>query len=429
LASKTAPQLVKEYAIDNLLEVGGETATGIITDLTDNNLGITDYSAEQIIDRAKNNAAQTVAVSGVLTSPSGYKAVKKTLDPYIKKNKEKVKSDINDNPNIPKDEKEQAKQNVDKRVNAINAVPEKYQGEPEIVDAIQNKQELEEKAKEIDPVFQEEIKQQVDEANVAIQGLISQKKAEQEQPISETETTETPTASDVEITAKALEGKIKKEADVIKDGNDLILKHGTPHDFTKFQLEKIGTGEGQQAFGYGLYFTDGSKIAEQYAKKLSEDKTGLVYEVRVKDGLTKEWVEWREPLEQDIEDKLRMQLKTISDSGKRVVLVGPPPMPGYVPSSCLARQELSGLDLLNCNFKLTENTNHYREQALLQFENAKISVILLSKLMCQSGECVTSNAGEFLYGFGGHLSPNGSKWLGRLSEYPEQILHDEVFID
>ena len=45
-------------------------------------------------------------------------------------------------------------------------------------------------------------------------------------------------------------------------GDDLILKHGTPHDFTKFQLEKIGTGEGAQAFGYGLYFTDGSKIAE-----------------------------------------------------------------------------------------------------------------------------------------------------------------------
>ena len=109
---------------------------------------------------------------------------------------------------------------------------------------------------------------------------------------------------DVENTAKALSENIKQEPDVIKDGDDLILRHGTPHDFSKFQLEKIGTGEGKQAFGYGLYFTDGSKIAEQYAKKLSEDKTGLVYEVKIKDGAKKEWVEWREPLEQDVENKL-----------------------------------------------------------------------------------------------------------------------------
>jgi hypothetical protein len=95
-----------------------------------------------------------------------------------------------------------------------------------------------------------------------------------------------------------------KKKEVIRDGNDLILRHGTPHDFDKFQLEKIGTGEGAQAFGYGLYFTDGSRIAEGYAKKLSKDKTGLVYEVRIKNGATKNWAEWREPLDQDVEDKL-----------------------------------------------------------------------------------------------------------------------------
>jgi hypothetical protein len=95
-----------------------------------------------------------------------------------------------------------------------------------------------------------------------------------------------------------------KEQEVVVDGNDLILKHGTPHDFDKFQLEKIGTGEGAQAFGYGLYFTDGSKIAEGYARKLSKDKTGLVYEVRIKNGATKNWSEWRDTLDQDVEDKL-----------------------------------------------------------------------------------------------------------------------------
>ena len=30
--------------------------------------------------------------------------------------------------------------------------------------------------------------------------------------------------------------------------------HGTPHDFKKFLLSGIGTGEGAQVHGYGLYF-------------------------------------------------------------------------------------------------------------------------------------------------------------------------------
>ena len=44
--------------------------------------------------------------------------------------------------------------------------------------------------------------------------------------------------------------------------------HGSPHSFDKFSLDKIGTGEGAQAYGWGLYFTDKKSIAEQYADKL-----------------------------------------------------------------------------------------------------------------------------------------------------------------
>ena len=95
-----------------------------------------------------------------------------------------------------------------------------------------------------------------------------------------------------------------QKSGAIIDGDDLILNHGTPYDFDKFQLEKIGTGEGVQAFGYGLYFTDGSKIAESYAKKLSEDKTGIVYTVRIKNGRTANWAEWRLPIEQEQEAKI-----------------------------------------------------------------------------------------------------------------------------
>jgi len=42
--------------------------------------------------------------------------------------------------------------------------------------------------------------------------------------------------------------------------------HGSPHKFDEFSLEKIGTGEGNQSYGHGLYFTETRGIAEDYAK-------------------------------------------------------------------------------------------------------------------------------------------------------------------
>jgi len=45
--------------------------------------------------------------------------------------------------------------------------------------------------------------------------------------------------------------------------------HGSPYQFDKFTTEKIGTGEGAQAFGWGLYFTDLESIARGYAQNLA----------------------------------------------------------------------------------------------------------------------------------------------------------------
>tara|TARA_R110000803_G_scaffold100268_1_gene168380 strand:+ start:2552 stop:5380 length:2829 start_codon:yes stop_codon:yes gene_type:complete len=45
--------------------------------------------------------------------------------------------------------------------------------------------------------------------------------------------------------------------------------HGTPHKVDKFKMDKIGTGEGVQAYGNGLYFAENPKVAGDYKKKLS----------------------------------------------------------------------------------------------------------------------------------------------------------------
>lgn len=54
--------------------------------------------------------------------------------------------------------------------------------------------------------------------------------------------------------------------------------HGSPHKFDTFSSKNIGTGEGAQAFGHGLYFTSERGIAEHYAGKLGKDVLDIVSE-------------------------------------------------------------------------------------------------------------------------------------------------------
>jgi hypothetical protein len=69
--------------------------------------------------------------------------------------------------------------------------------------------------------------------------------------------------------------KANKEADKLDQQfpsarKQVTAYHGSPHKFDKFTTDKMGTGEGVQAFGWGLYFTDLKSIAQQYARNLSK---------------------------------------------------------------------------------------------------------------------------------------------------------------
>jgi 2'-5' RNA ligase len=48
--------------------------------------------------------------------------------------------------------------------------------------------------------------------------------------------------------------------------------HGSPHIFDQFSLQKIGTGEGAQAYGWGLYFASNKKVAEFYRNQLAHQR-------------------------------------------------------------------------------------------------------------------------------------------------------------
>lgn len=46
--------------------------------------------------------------------------------------------------------------------------------------------------------------------------------------------------------------------------------HGSPHQFEEFSLDSIGTGEGAQAYGHGLYFAENKKVSEDYRASLAK---------------------------------------------------------------------------------------------------------------------------------------------------------------
>lgn len=67
----------------------------------------------------------------------------------------------------------------------------------------------------------------------------------------------------------ALMAQIKKD---LRDADEvlrMVAWHGSPHTFDKFSTEKIGTGEGAQAYGHGLYFAGKEEVADFYRNSLA----------------------------------------------------------------------------------------------------------------------------------------------------------------
>lgn len=55
-----------------------------------------------------------------------------------------------------------------------------------------------------------------------------------------------------------------------------IVWHGSPHKFDKFDSSKIGTGEGAQAYGHGLYFAESDEVAKGYQTTLASPRNRVM---------------------------------------------------------------------------------------------------------------------------------------------------------
>lgn len=73
----------------------------------------------------------------------------------------------------------------------------------------------------------------------------------------------------------------------VQDISPLTAYHGTPHRFPaeegaplgRFRSEKIGSGEGAQVYGYGLYFAESPGVAKSYKIGLSNPAPMLTQEI------------------------------------------------------------------------------------------------------------------------------------------------------
>ena len=88
--------------------------------------------------------------------------------------------------------------------------------------------------------------------------------------------------SSVNMVSPGLENKINPKTPSIR------AYHGSPHSFEKFEMSKIGTGEGAQAYGQGLYFAEAEDTARAYRNQLSPDQVtigGQAYTIPPKSGI------------------------------------------------------------------------------------------------------------------------------------------------
>lgn len=84
-----------------------------------------------------------------------------------------------------------------------------------------------------------------------------------------------------------MKGFIKQKLNEAFEAQDGLYYHGSPYSFDKFDTNRIGSGDGLNKFGHGLYFTNDINTALYYAKELSigdlRDTGFNLYTVKISD--------------------------------------------------------------------------------------------------------------------------------------------------
>lgn len=66
----------------------------------------------------------------------------------------------------------------------------------------------------------------------------------------------------------AVDDLLRRIGQAAPDAKYIRAYHGSPYDFDKFDAAKIGLGEGEQAYGHGMYFAGSEDVARGYRDAL-----------------------------------------------------------------------------------------------------------------------------------------------------------------
>lgn len=94
-----------------------------------------------------------------------------------------------------------------------------------------------------------------------------------------------------ELHKMRVEGAVDERTKTLYDQS---VWHGSPHRFDKFSLEHIGSGEGAQAYGWGLYFAGDKGVARHYRERLTRLNGDSVDDVKYRGRTALEWHDYWE---------------------------------------------------------------------------------------------------------------------------------------
>lgn len=103
----------------------------------------------------------------------------------------------------------------------------------------------------------------------------------------------------------------------INENQDQYFYHGSPYLFDKFDFNKIGSGDGKNKYGYGLYFTTSIDTAKYYA--IGQDSDLKIYTARLT-GLDR-FYKWDEPITEDLQSQIIRRLNYLEkeDEAKQII--------------------------------------------------------------------------------------------------------------
>jgi hypothetical protein len=112
---------------------------------------------------------------------------------------------------------------------------------------------------------------------------------------------------------------------MVKTGGMIPLTayHGTPHTIQgKFDINRVGTGEGAQAYGHGMYFAENPAVAKEYVnqlQKLEFPKASNKYEQAIIDELNAKSLNDPVQAMQNISDNFYSNRKDLEEAVSNIV--------------------------------------------------------------------------------------------------------------